>query len=156
MAVGALAGIQAAQGLIGGAAKVRANREEARILSSNAERFEEMAQAAEINSSRKSRLTSMQGMELAQEQVGGFAKAGVDLSGSALNKLAQTRTRLADELFAIRLQGQNDARVSRDRANQALREANRLESTESTFLTFLGGASPGVTGALRTAAPLFK
>lgn len=149
MAAGVLVS-QIAGGALSGAGQVKANRDEAEVLRRNVDRFEEMSEIAGLNQVRRERLFRQELDDFEARQIGAFAKAGVDLSGSALNKLNRTATRAADELTAIRRQSELEARASRDSANEALSRANRLESVESFGLTFggsvLGGASRGLQG----------
>lgn len=150
MAAGVLAS-QVLGGALSGAGQVKANRDEAEVLRRNVDRFEEMAEIADLNKLRRERLFRQEVDEFEARQVGAFAKAGVDLSGSVLNKLNRTATRAEDELTAIKRQAELDAQKFRDGANQSIARARRLESLETTGLTFggslLGGVSRGIGGA---------
>ena len=141
--------------LVGGAAegagKVKANRDQAKIEIANANRLEELEEVTRLNSRRKERLFRENVSEFEAKQVGSFAKAGVDLSGSALNKLNQTAGRAEDELTAMKMQAEFESRQAKERANQSLGRAKKLESIETTGLTFGTSLLGGVSRAAQSA-----
>ena len=142
-----------AGGVAAGAGRVKANRDEARALNRNADRLAEAAEISELNKLKRQRLFRQDLDEFEAQQVGSFAKAGVELSGSALNKLHRTAARASEELSNLTRQSDFESRASREQANQLLRQSNRLESTETQGMAFgssvLGGTTSGLSNFQR-------
>lgn len=80
------------------------------------------------------------------DQVSSFAKAGVDLSGSALLKVAGTKAAVGRELQAIKKEGETTATLARMRADNSRAEADRLSSDGLAALTIAGGIFQGAAG----------
>src|SRR5690606_24620807 len=83
--------------LIQGVSGIKSNLAKASVERANAAFFMEQARFAEIAGERAEFLLRAEANRVRGQQISAFAKAGVDLSGSALSVLADTANREARE-----------------------------------------------------------
>lgn len=117
--------------------KLRQAELEAAASIRNANRLKETSKVISANLSRKERIFEKQGQEFQAQTAGSFAKAGVDFSGSVLNKLAQNAMNIEDELMAIRFNADVESNKALSQANELILQADTLRSTENK-LSILG------------------
>jgi len=81
------------------------------------------------------------------EQLGAFAKAGVDISGSSY-MVAKTMLFRQQESFAIKQEADFNVRLAMLKADQAERHADSLEDSDNNLLQFAGTALSGAASIL--------
>jgi len=106
------------------------NRAQAEAERQNALFFEEQAKFIEIAGSRELSIFNTEASQLFGDQVSTFARAGVDISGSALQTLAATKTRMRSERQAIETNTKFRASLARMRGASASRNADFLGSDQ--------------------------
>lgn len=125
--------------------QAEANRRQAELERLNAQFLTEQAEFSNLSTAREESIFEDQLSELQGQQIGAFAKAGVDLSGSALNKIIQTTSKGIEELRAIQASGALNTRLASLRASSAFQTANTLSDPTVNALqaggTILTGAS---------------
>lgn len=125
--------------------QMESNRRQAELERLNAQFLLEQAEFSNLSTAREEIIFQDELSELQGRQVGVFAKANVDLSGSAFNKLAQTTAKGIDELRAIQAQGAQNTRLAVLRAQSSLRKAQTLSDPTLNALqaggTILTGAA---------------
>lgn len=130
MAVGA--GMQAWSGFLGNMRKGMQGYENAKWL-------EEQAEYAQQSMFRELRRTEQNYANRVGQQIGDYASAGVDLSGSAGYTISASLASAMEELAAVRRKGEMDYKLAKARA--------RLEQSNADMLTnpftnlFQAGAS---------------
>jgi len=149
MGVAALIGGAVVKGVIGVIGKRKAKGRQAEAERANASFLREQAEFAEISGKRELNIFERQSDRVIGAQQSAFAKAGVDLSGSALAVLAESKQQAAEEKGAIRRESEFRVRLANLRAQEAEGAAGRLEG--GLFGDILGGvigAGADVAGGL--------
>ena len=122
------------------AGKIKANRDQAKAEERNAGFFDEQAEFIEDAGRREEFLFEQQLDETEAAQIGSFAKAGIDLSGSPLLRLQETARLAAIEKGAIKRDVRQRARLARLRGDAARERADDLKDPLNNILTAGGGA----------------
>jgi hypothetical protein len=126
----------------------KADKAEAQAHRENANFQIEQANLIKKASEKEADVFKARGEEFIGEQRSAFAKAGVEMSGSALLQVAQSQRKIKDELGSIREEGLRNANVALNSAAESNRRANALSDpsmqqlqTAGTLLTGFGGAA---------------
>lgn len=139
--------------LMSGIAGIKSNLDQASAERANAAFFMEQARFAEIAGERAEFLLRAEANRVRGQQISTFAKAGVDLSGSALSVLADTANREERESLAIRRETELNVKMAMLRAQSSQELADSLSSFTNNALQFgasilSGGARAYQAGAL--------
>lgn len=125
----------------------QANKAEAKAEEQNALFYQEQAKIALEAAKREQLIFEDESEQFLGTQINAFVKGGVDLSGSALMKIAATQQQIAAESETILATGKRNERLSLLKADQANKNAKRLSSTSYNLLqaapaalNFAGGA----------------
>lgn len=131
----------------------RASSAEARAHKANAQWFAEQAEFARLSTQRELRIFDRDAKEFYGEQVSGIARGGIDLSGSPLLVLAQTKMEQFEERRAIEEMGAIQYKEASTKASisagqaKATREAAKYRAIGSAFSiwgsAFTGGFKAG-------------
>lgn len=130
-----MAALIIAGGALSAYGAIRANEEKADAQRRDAAFYDEQAQYAQLIGEREELVFKEKAEELRARQIGSYAKAGVDLSGSPLLILEQQSIRREQEIRAIRQERDRRVRLARLRQTEALGAADRLTSFENQFLS---------------------
>lgn len=114
----------------------KANRKAAR---QNAEFYRLQKLQIEKATARKKQIFKKESEMFLGDQLSSYVRAGVDISGSALLNLAQTKREQGQELFAIEQEGQLNSQLAGIRASQSDAQAKYLGSDSLKFLQIGGG-----------------
>lgn len=125
--------------LVGGTAlqiygQIKANRDQAEAELENSIWLEEQATFAAEASDREEDIFKHDADFQIGEQVSGFVKGGVELSGSALDTINTSFSRAEDELAAIRSQGRFQVKEALLKSNSARNRANSLKSFKTNAI----------------------
>lgn len=140
--------------LIGGTAlsiygKYRADKAEAAAEEENALWLEEQAVFALESAEREGEIFELESDRLLGEQLGGFARAGVTLSSSAIGVMNETRALANDELNAIEKAGEFRAKEARLKSGAARKRARGLKSKTNLALGIAGSVLTGAAGRVK-------
>ena len=113
---------------------IQANRAQAKAERFNAQLFEEQAKLSILASKRERHVFDLESDQFMGAQVNAFSKAGVDISGSALAKIASTKQQISAEGSIILENGRRAARSSLLQAQDARSRAKRLRSFGYNFM----------------------
>lgn len=143
------AAVAAGGAVLDTAESIRANQAESDAELRNAEFFREQERFTIESSKREEELFVDESDDLVGAQTSSFAKAGVELQGSPMLKLAETRGKIDDEIQAIRKERDFRVKLLRSRAQGAEAAAQTARRRTATDL-FRGGIGIGksVLGAL--------
>ena len=137
--------------VLGAAAQSIRNKANRRSAQANADFFNEQAELADISGKREEILFRRESEQLEGAQIGAFAKAGVDLSGSPLLVLAHSSKLANEEILAIRENRSKRVRAAKIRAEDAQANADLFGSAGFNFLTIggtiLGGAGSAIAAS---------
>lgn len=136
MALPAIFAIGAALGIYG---QLRANQEEAKANDLNALAYQKQKELSALASARELDIFESESAAFLGDQISSFAKAGVDLSGSALMQIAGTKAAITREHAAITMGAERQASIFDIQARQAKAQAKYLRSPE-VFLTQSAGS----------------
>ena len=137
---GAIRGSQAAD---------EAGNARAAAMETNAKYLREQAEfATKLGASRQLQYED-QANRFRSKQSGLFAKAGVDLTGSVLQKLGETSTRTADQLAQIKWTTENEVRFANLKASQSMLTASQYRAAipaqqSLAWAQGIGGAAPAL------------
>ncbi len=127
----------------------QANAAEAEAERANAAFYREQALLSMKAAEREERLFERESQQFFGSQVNAFAKGGVDMSGSALLKLAGTKQEMANESFNILETGKRNMNLALLRSSQAESNARRLRSVEYNLIQAAGPALSAAGGAMK-------
>jgi len=161
---GAVAGFGAAAGIFGAVEQAKNENEAINIEQeatqqeqlANALFFEQQAKFERLAEKRELALFEDESEEFISEQVSATAASGVDMSGSALLRIGESRVRQAEERDIIRLESEQRIRDFSFQSRQArenARFAGRIAETKRTGVRLrrFANITGAVTGAGRTA-----
>jgi len=140
-----LTGLGAAFGYLGEAEEKRQKR---RAMLANISYYKTEAEFINYATQREEDIFLNEAAEVSASQMGAFAKAGVDFSGSAMLKFAETNERKNAELLAIR----ENKRRQLGFASLRRREAERDLKSSGGFMAALGPMGTLLGGAAKTTA----
>lgn len=141
-----LAGIGTALNIFGG---LKSRADSAAAQRRNAEVLFEQADFLEQAGEREAGIFSRQLSRVEGAQISHFAKAGVDLSGSAMTRLAFNLEQGENELEAIKENTSMQVKLARLRAESSLRGAEASSDITGNILSAGGSLLTGVGGILR-------
>jgi hypothetical protein len=130
--------LAAAGGGIKAFGQVQANMQEAQAEKQNAAFYKEQADLSLKISKKDQQIFEKESDQFFGSQVSAFAKAGVDISGSALLKLVDTKLQTSNESAQIVSNGKRQAQSYLFASNQASSRAKRLGSLEHNLLQVAG------------------
>lgn len=109
--------------------KIRANQAEAEAHERNAEFFREQQKISQLATRRELDIFQRESEAFFGDQVSAYTKAGVDLSGSILRSLTETKRSVRQEEGAILEQGKLRTKLAGMKADESLRNADRARSS---------------------------
>ena len=115
--------------------KAESDAAEAKAERANAKFFREQADLIELSGLQEEGLLRDEGDTLGAAQMGAFAKAGVDFSGSALLKFEETREKVNKDVLALRETVRLKRNITLGQAQEAEGRAKRLRSFKHKFLS---------------------
>ena len=133
--------------------KLKANEAEADAQRQNAAFFREQQKLSQAATRREVDIFERESDAFFGSQVSAYAKAGVDLSGSILQSLTQSKQSIKSERSAIIEQGKLKANLAGMRADQALAEAKRAE--DSSFfdvISTIAQTGTAIAGSSKTSS----
>ena len=142
MAAGAAAAIGVGT-LIQAHGKRKASKAQAAAEKKNQAFLRLQADATEKTARREAELFERQGEELIGQQTSLFAKAGVDMSGSALLKISETQKRLKSEVRAILSSGRRSSEFAALKSDAA---GSRAPTGEGGLRVAHGSPGPWWSG----------
>jgi len=119
------------------AANAQANAAQAESAAANARFYREQAAFAEMTGERKLSVFDSESKILYGEQQSAFAKAGVDVEGSALF-MAKSAYSRQQESIAIKRESDMNVRLAMLRADHSDQEAARLNDPNNQLMGTLG------------------
>jgi len=150
--MGAAAAVIAVATVVTVAGQIKARRDQARAEERNAAFLAEQAEFARQAGEREVTLFERESGEVLAGQIGSFAKAGLDFSGSPLLRVTETRRLILEEKEAIRKNARFNVRFANVRAEASRKRARDLKDPLNTLLgsggTLLTGGS-AAAGASR-------
>jgi hypothetical protein len=146
-AIGAVASIYGAYKASEGASQ--AGKARAAALRRNAEYLKSQARYAEQVAIARQSAYKKQAVRFRSRQSSMFAKAGVDLAGSVLQKLGETTASMEQQLHQIDWVSKNEIKFANVKARESLLTANAAEAAipfqQATYWAQgIAGAAPGV------------
>lgn len=126
----------------------QANLAQAEAEMQNSRWLKEQAAFAQEATEREEAIFQKESESLLAEQVGSFAKNGIELSGSALDALNETENQISMEIEAIRQNGEMQMREALLKANSSRNNATQLSSLQNNLLQSGGSLLTGASGAI--------
>lgn len=142
---GAAAPLMVAGGIINAFGTYVGNRSKAQAEAANAYFYNEQAKFAQLAEARQERNYVQESTTQIGQQLGAYAKGGVDFSGSPMLKFAQDSDTQYRQLDAIRTEGAQRVLIARLRAQQSQDVADQMSSFGYNALT-IGGSLLGSAG----------
>ena len=144
--------VVAAVGAVVGAATsvygvIKGNQAQSAAEEANAKFYAEQAEYAQKAGERELAIYRDQAEEFFGAQSSAAARGGVEISGSPLLALADTRSRQLREEAAIKMDTATKVREAMLKGGASQENANRLSSFEANFLPAIGGAATGLATA---------
>jgi hypothetical protein len=136
--MGAAAAAIVAGGAVSAYGQYKANKDQAGAERANADAFAIQANDIEKAGQREEDIFTERSEQLVGQQKSALAKAGVDMSGSALLKLAATDAAIQEELFAIRAEKDANKRLALIRAQNSNNRADKLSDPGRNILQASG------------------
>lgn len=131
-------------------AAYQSDMEQADAARQNAAYYEKQAEYSQEATDREMDIFSGEVEDLLSRQVSAYGRSGVDLSGSPLLLIGQTKEKAREQLAAIEEKGRQTRELAFMRANTSWQEADDLE--RGAPLRFFGGLlSTGGSLATRAA-----
>lgn len=127
--------LMAAGGGIAAYGSIKANNDRAEAERQNAKYYEEQATYAAIVGARSLYLLGIRSDQLRASEVAGFAKGGVELSGSPLQVLDQESAFKVQNMRAIQAEMANRVSLAALKGQQATQMADNYSSFENQFLS---------------------
>ena len=126
-----------------------ANEAQAEAEARNAAFFEEQAKFFEDATDRELAIFETESDMIIGGQLATFARAGIDISGSALGVIAQTKEQQSREKSAIKAEGEMNVKLARLKAQDASAVADTLSSSsyndKQAISTALGAAGTALS-----------
>jgi hypothetical protein len=126
----------------------KADKAQAKAEEENGKFLREQEKLAKKATARELDIFDYESKQLSQNQMSAFARAGVDISGSPLAVMAETRLQQMKERAAIETEGTFNARLARLRSDSSMQAARDIRGT----MGLRAGASLLTGGANAAAA----
>lgn len=127
--------------------QIKANEAEAEANETNAEFFREQQKISASATRREVDIFDRESEAFFGDQVSAYAKAGVDLSGSILASLTQTKQAIRGERSAILEQGKLRTKLAGMKASESEKSADRArDSNFFDAITTIAATGSAITG----------
>jgi hypothetical protein len=123
--------------------QIKANKDEAREHLANAESLRAERKLGQFEQTRKMNIFNRKITDFGAQQVSGYARAGVDLSGSALAVVAQTKADAVGERIGLQRQFKGKQDRLRLEEHKSRKRAGQLNDTGNNTLLMLGNLFGG-------------
>jgi hypothetical protein len=141
--------IMGAGAAIDGVGTIVGNNAAAKAERQNQAFYDEQAVFAQEAGKRNEEIFLRSTSEFLGNQTSAFAKAGVDVSGSALMVLADTKQKARDEVTAIQKEAELNVRTAQLRGEASAANADRYTNFWNNALPIAGGTFKAAGSILR-------
>lgn len=145
-------GLAGAAGMFGAVATLNAEHSQIDAMRANARYYETQAEYSRKATERELEIFEHEVDDVLGRQVSGYGKSGVDLSGSPMLLIGQTKERAAEELEAIKERGRQNVELTLMRARTAQAQADDLMDASfdhfglNLFTSALGAGNAAARG----------
>ena len=147
---GAITAVASIYGAVKGSqAATKAGEARAAASRRNAEYLREQAEFARLLGVQRQRQYEDQATRFRSQQTGMFAKAGVNLTGSVLQRIGETTTRMEQQLAQIKWTTENEVKFGNLKAdNYELAARDTLAAIPYQQAAIWGQAAPSIIGGV--------